>query len=96
MSPVLLAFSRELPGWFLLSGVFLPVALLLLLLIAYFRIKLMEGKCEAMRGRGGKSFPVAQFCYKPTQGQCFLGGLEQHIFLICRFLRKALSRYRHW
>nr|KAF6342103.1 small leucine rich protein 1 [Myotis myotis] len=42
MSPVLPAFLRELPGWFLLFGVFLPVALLLLLLIAYFRIKLME------------------------------------------------------
>ncbi|KAM8790343.1 small leucine-rich protein 1 [Rhynchonycteris naso] len=42
MSPVLSAFVRELPGWFLLSGVFLPVSLLLLLLIAYFRIKLME------------------------------------------------------
>nr|KAF6508157.1 small leucine rich protein 1 [Rousettus aegyptiacus] len=42
MSPVLSAFMRELPGWFLFSGVFLPVTLLLLLLIAYFRIKLME------------------------------------------------------
>ncbi|XP_024898144.1 small leucine-rich protein 1 [Pteropus alecto] len=42
MSPVLSAFMRELPGWFLLSGVFLPVTLLLFLLIAYFRIKLME------------------------------------------------------
>ncbi|XP_036901768.1 small leucine-rich protein 1 [Sturnira hondurensis] len=46
MSPVLPSFLRELPGWFLLSGVFLPVALLLLLLIAYFRIKLMEVKEE--------------------------------------------------
>ncbi|KAF6116245.1 small leucine rich protein 1 [Phyllostomus discolor] len=47
MSPALSsAFLRELPGWFLLSGVFLPVALLLLLLIAYFRIKLMEVKEE--------------------------------------------------
>lgn len=44
MSPVLREFLRELPGWFLLSGVFLPVTLLLLLLIAYFRIKLMEGE----------------------------------------------------
>ncbi|XP_047625084.1 small leucine-rich protein 1 [Phacochoerus africanus] len=42
MSPVLREFLRELPGWFLLAGVFLPVTLLLLLLIAYFRIKLME------------------------------------------------------
>lgn len=44
MSPVLREFLRELPGWFLLAGVFLPVTLLLLLLIAYFRIKLMEGE----------------------------------------------------
>ncbi|XP_004401212.1 PREDICTED: small leucine-rich protein 1 [Odobenus rosmarus divergens] len=42
MSPVMSAFMRELPGLFLLAGVFLPVTLLLLLLIAYFRIKLME------------------------------------------------------
>uniref|UniRef100_A0A2I3I073 Small leucine rich protein 1 n=1 Tax=Nomascus leucogenys TaxID=61853 RepID=A0A2I3I073_NOMLE len=42
MSSVLSAFMRELPGWFLFSGVFLPVTLLLLLLIAYFRIKLIE------------------------------------------------------
>lgn len=46
MSPVLSAFMRELPSWFLLCGVFLPVTLLLLLLIAYFRIKLMEVKEE--------------------------------------------------
>nr|KAF6463170.1 small leucine rich protein 1 [Molossus molossus] len=46
MSPVLSAFPKELPGWFLLAGVFLPVALLLLLLIAYLRIKLMEVKEE--------------------------------------------------
>ncbi|KAI2543807.1 SMLR1 isoform 1 [Pan troglodytes] len=42
MSSVLSAFMRELPGWFLFFGVFLPVTLLLLLLIAYFRIKLIE------------------------------------------------------
>ncbi|KAB0379358.1 hypothetical protein FD755_007142 [Muntiacus reevesi] len=43
-NPVLSELPRELPGWFLFSGIFLPVTLLLLLLIAYFRIKLMEGK----------------------------------------------------
>ncbi|KAI5944413.1 Small leucine-rich protein 1 [Manis javanica] len=42
MSPVLSEFMRELPGWLLLCGIFLPVTLLLFLLIAYFRIKLME------------------------------------------------------
>ncbi|XP_044093535.1 small leucine-rich protein 1 [Neovison vison] len=42
MTPVMLALMRELPGWFLVTGVFLPVALLLFLLIAYLRIKLME------------------------------------------------------
>ncbi|XP_023358973.1 small leucine-rich protein 1 [Sarcophilus harrisii] len=40
-SPVA-AFMTELPGWFLFSGIFLPVTVLLFLLIAYFRIKLME------------------------------------------------------
>ncbi|XP_027704333.1 small leucine-rich protein 1 [Vombatus ursinus] len=44
-SPVA-AFMTELPGWFLLSGIFLPVTLLLFLLIAYFRIKLMELNAE--------------------------------------------------
>uniref|UniRef100_A0ABM5GMJ3 Small leucine-rich protein 1 n=1 Tax=Pogona vitticeps TaxID=103695 RepID=A0ABM5GMJ3_9SAUR len=38
----LTVFVRELPGWFIFSGVFLPVTLLLLLLIAYFRMKLKE------------------------------------------------------
>ncbi|XP_074043691.1 small leucine-rich protein 1 isoform X2 [Macrotis lagotis] len=36
------ALVTEIPGWFLFSGIFLPVTGLLLLLIAYFRIKLME------------------------------------------------------
>lgn len=59
MGSILSAFMRELPGWFLFSGVFLPVTLLLLLLIAYFRIKLIEGKCEATYGRTWASFPTA-------------------------------------
>ncbi|KAG8510833.1 Small leucine-rich protein 1, partial [Galemys pyrenaicus] len=42
MSQALSEFMRELPSWFLFSGVFLPVTMLLLLLIAYFRIKLIE------------------------------------------------------
>lgn len=77
MSPVLSEFLRELPGWFLLSGVFLPVTLLLLLFIAYLRIKLMEGKWEATQGRGWKPLPMAQFWNGPVQCQCFLGGLER-------------------
>lgn len=40
----LTVFVRELPGWFLFTGVFLPVTLLLLLLIAYLRMKLKEGE----------------------------------------------------
>lgn len=71
MSPVLSAFMRELPGWFLFSGVFLPVTLLLLLLIAYFRIKLMEGKHEATQGRGWKSFSMAHLWNESMQCQCF-------------------------
>ncbi|OBS78110.1 hypothetical protein A6R68_19501 [Neotoma lepida] len=41
MSSVLSIFLQELPGPFLVLGIFLPVTLLLFLLIAYFRIKLM-------------------------------------------------------
>ncbi|XP_021029942.1 small leucine-rich protein 1 [Mus caroli] len=41
MSSVLAIFLQELPGPVLVLGIFLPVTLLLLLLIAYFRIKLM-------------------------------------------------------
>ncbi|XP_050170545.1 small leucine-rich protein 1 [Myiozetetes cayanensis] len=35
-------FLRELPGYVLFAGIFMPVTLLLLLLIVYFRIKLRE------------------------------------------------------
>ncbi|KAM5285279.1 small leucine-rich protein 1 isoform 1-T4 [Hipposideros larvatus] len=52
MSPVLSAFVRELPSWFLFCGVFLPVTSLLLLLIAYFRIKLMEVEEELSQTPG--------------------------------------------
>lgn len=72
MSPVLSAFLRELPGWLLFAGVFLPVTLLLLLLIAYFRTELMEGKWEATQGRGSKAFPRTQL-HRPARGPCFRG-----------------------
>ncbi|XP_062344961.1 small leucine-rich protein 1 [Cinclus cinclus] len=39
---ILSVFVRELPGYVLFAGIFMPVTLLLLLLIAYFRIKLRE------------------------------------------------------
>ncbi|XP_074043690.1 small leucine-rich protein 1 isoform X1 [Macrotis lagotis] len=42
------ALVTEIPGWFLFSGIFLPVTGLLLLLIAYFRIKLMERFCKPL------------------------------------------------
>ncbi|XP_029450422.1 small leucine-rich protein 1 [Rhinatrema bivittatum] len=42
MGYTLSTFLRELPGWFLFGGVFLPVTLLLLLILAYLRIKLIE------------------------------------------------------
>ncbi|XP_033001307.1 small leucine-rich protein 1 [Lacerta agilis] len=38
----LTAFVRELPGWLLFIGIFLPVTLLLLLLLSYLRVKLRE------------------------------------------------------
>ncbi|XP_065536957.1 small leucine-rich protein 1 isoform X4 [Lathamus discolor] len=40
-SYLLSVFVKELPGYILLAGVFMPVALLLLL-IAFFRLKLTE------------------------------------------------------
>ncbi|XP_074043692.1 small leucine-rich protein 1 isoform X3 [Macrotis lagotis] len=43
------ALVTEIPGWFLFSGIFLPVTGLLLLLIAYFRIKLMELNAEMVQ-----------------------------------------------
>uniref|UniRef100_A0A8C8SQT1 Small leucine rich protein 1 n=1 Tax=Pelusios castaneus TaxID=367368 RepID=A0A8C8SQT1_9SAUR len=42
MGYTLSAFVKELPAWIVFTGIFLPVVLLLLLLIAYFRIKLIE------------------------------------------------------
>lgn len=44
MGYVLSVFVRELPGSVLFAWIFMPVTLLLLLLIAYFRIKLREGE----------------------------------------------------
>lgn len=41
---VLSVFVRELPGSILFAWIFMPVTLLLLLLIVYFRIKLREGE----------------------------------------------------
>lgn len=43
-------FLSKVPGWFLFTGIFLPVTLLLLLLIAYLRIKLKEGKSATIAG----------------------------------------------
>ncbi|XP_068252289.1 small leucine-rich protein 1 [Nyctibius grandis] len=42
MSYLLSVFLKELPGYVLFAGIFMPVTLLLLLLIAYFRIELLE------------------------------------------------------
>lgn len=50
MGHTLTVFMKELPGWFLFTGIFLPVILLLLLLIAYLRIKLMEGESDSTVG----------------------------------------------
>ncbi|XP_009693896.1 PREDICTED: small leucine-rich protein 1 [Cariama cristata] len=57
MSYVLSVFLKELPGYVLFGGIFMPVTLLLLLLIAYFRIKLLEVNEElAMAQDPGKVF----------------------------------------
>lgn len=44
MSYLFSVFVEELPGYVLFAGIFMPVTLLLLLLIAYFRIKILEGE----------------------------------------------------
>uniref|UniRef100_A0A8B9QC76 Uncharacterized protein n=1 Tax=Apteryx owenii TaxID=8824 RepID=A0A8B9QC76_APTOW len=49
MSYLLSVFVKELPGCILFAGIFVPVTLLLLLLIAYLRIKLLEGR-SGLRG----------------------------------------------
>ncbi|XP_066170435.1 small leucine-rich protein 1 [Sylvia atricapilla] len=52
---VLSVFVRELPGYVLFAGIFMPVALLLLLLIAYFRIKLKEVEEEMVMTQDSKN-----------------------------------------
>nr|XP_013814440.1 PREDICTED: small leucine-rich protein 1 [Apteryx mantelli mantelli] len=49
MSYLLSVFVKELPGCILFAGIFVPVTLLLLLLIAYLRIKLLEGSGQVKR-----------------------------------------------
>ncbi|XP_014798100.1 PREDICTED: small leucine-rich protein 1 [Calidris pugnax] len=54
-------FMRELPGYVLFGGIFMPVTLLLLLLIAHFRIQLSEVNEELAAARDpAKAFPNYQ------------------------------------
>ncbi|XP_052527457.1 small leucine-rich protein 1 [Tympanuchus pallidicinctus] len=39
---IISVFARELPGYFIFGWIFMPVTLLLLLLIVYFRIQLSK------------------------------------------------------
>uniref|UniRef100_A0A803YIA6 Uncharacterized protein n=1 Tax=Meleagris gallopavo TaxID=9103 RepID=A0A803YIA6_MELGA len=43
---IISVFARELPGYFIFGWIFMPVTLLLLLLIVYFRIQLSKGESE--------------------------------------------------
>ncbi|XP_039914072.2 small leucine-rich protein 1 [Hirundo rustica] len=52
---VLSVFVRELPGYVLFAGIFMPVTLLLLLLIAYFRIKLREVEEEIVMAQDSRN-----------------------------------------
>ncbi|XP_066036576.1 small leucine-rich protein 1 [Chamaea fasciata] len=52
---VLSVFVRELPGYVLFAGIFMPVTLLLLLLIAYFRIKLKEVEEEMVTAQDSRN-----------------------------------------
>uniref|UniRef100_A0A8C4US80 Uncharacterized protein n=1 Tax=Falco tinnunculus TaxID=100819 RepID=A0A8C4US80_FALTI len=58
MSYIFSVFVRELPGYIIFAWIFMPVTLLLLLLIAYFRIKLLEGE-SGCGGNEGET-PVCQ------------------------------------
>uniref|UniRef100_A0A3B3SPE9 Uncharacterized protein n=1 Tax=Paramormyrops kingsleyae TaxID=1676925 RepID=A0A3B3SPE9_9TELE len=49
--PSVAMFLKEVPGWFLLLGIFLPVALLLLLIIAHLRWKRRPVKHNPSVGR---------------------------------------------
>uniref|UniRef100_A0A663E2Y5 Small leucine rich protein 1 n=1 Tax=Aquila chrysaetos chrysaetos TaxID=223781 RepID=A0A663E2Y5_AQUCH len=51
MSYLFSVFVKELPGYVLFAGIFMPVTLLLLLLIAYFRIKILEGEEFLLEGK---------------------------------------------
>ncbi|KAL2306475.1 hypothetical protein Nmel_004400 [Mimus melanotis] len=52
---ILSVFVRELPGYVLFAGIFMPVTLLLLLLIAYFRIKLREVEEEMVMAQDSRN-----------------------------------------
>uniref|UniRef100_A0A8C3RQ93 Small leucine rich protein 1 n=1 Tax=Chelydra serpentina TaxID=8475 RepID=A0A8C3RQ93_CHESE len=58
MGYTLSAFAKELPAWIIFTGIFLPVVLLLLLLIAYFRIKLIEENIVQLNYKSGSSAPL--------------------------------------
>ncbi|XP_050828440.1 small leucine-rich protein 1 [Serinus canaria] len=52
---VLSVFVRELPASVLFAGIFMPVTLLLLLLIVYFRIKLREVEEEIVMAQDSRN-----------------------------------------
>ncbi|XP_071597050.1 small leucine-rich protein 1 [Heliangelus exortis] len=51
MTYVLSVFLNELPGYVLFAGIFMPVTLLLLLLIVYFRTELLEVNKELAKAQ---------------------------------------------
>lgn len=85
MTPVLTEFVRELPPWLLFSGIFLPVVLLLLLLIAYCRAKLIEGKCEATKS--GMRRPCSWYALGTSQCSVRIFGhpVWRNLYLILIF-----------
>nr|XP_023652802.1 small leucine-rich protein 1 [Paramormyrops kingsleyae] len=63
--PSVAMFLKEVPGWFLLLGIFLPVALLLLLIIAHLRWKLAEVDAELAEVHDPRDTAL-RFCYGPA------------------------------
>ncbi|XP_072620515.1 small leucine-rich protein 1 [Vulpes vulpes] len=79
MRSVPAAFLAELPGSLLLAAVFLPVVLLLLLLIAWFRAQLVHGgPCQCLQDSRGAPPAGPQEHYLPWEPQPPAHGSTAH------------------
>ncbi|XP_033368694.1 small leucine-rich protein 1 isoform X1 [Parus major] len=75
---VLSVFVRELPGYVLFAGIFMPVTLLLLLLIAYFRIKLREARMKHARKSRWATDPISSVEEEMVMAQDSRNAFQNH------------------